>query len=302
MISLATTLNSSADSKLVSFDFPGVRWGFSTVNFLPHMPVGVESSKAHIDLAKSLGLAWIELRDPDAVLTPGECRVIADHARENGIEVNYSAQRGLLAPDFQEVFERALANTVLFDGPRTIRVLALRGSGEKGWSDEEFERATKVANEGARRAAAAGLRFAVENANVVLEGQGLDCHGMSEFFSSTEPEVLLQLDTANLFTGPLEPSPQAAAEFIRTVADRVAYVHLKSARGGKALPVIEDNPLGFHKILEILADRGAPPVALELASAENADAVSRNIRQSLKNLVAGGLLRPSGPVVPEALQ
>jgi hypothetical protein len=81
-LTLAVTGGLSAASPLLSPDFPGVRWGFTTVNFLPHVPVTAESSKAHIDLAKSLGLQWIELRDPDASLTPGECAALAAHARK----------------------------------------------------------------------------------------------------------------------------------------------------------------------------------------------------------------------------
>jgi sugar phosphate isomerase/epimerase len=299
-ITLAVTSSLSADPQITSPGFPGVRWGFTTVNFLPHVPVKVESSKAHIDLAKSLGLQWIELRDPDAVLSSDECAEIAAHARQNGIAVNYSAQRGLLAADFWEVFERAAANTAAFDGPRTIRVLALRGSGDKGWSDAEFAKMIEVANEGARRAAAMGLRFAVENADAALDGRGKNYRGMTEFLSATDPGVLLQLDTANLFTGPVEMTPAAAADFIRTFADRVAYVHLKSAREGKPMPVVADNPLGFGEIVTMLVARNSPPVVLELAPAETAEAAGQNIRESLKNLAAAGLLHRANTVTLRA--
>lgn len=289
-LAISATNSVSASTTVTAPDFPGVRWGFTTVNFLPHVPVTVASSKAHIDLARSLGLQWIELRDPDAMLTHDECREIAAHARENGIAVNYSAQRGLLAADFWEVFERAAANTAVFDGPRTVRVLALRGWEDAGWNDTEFARMIEVANEGARRAEAMGLRFAVENADAALDGRGKDYRGMTEFLSATAPQVLLQLDTANLFTGPVETTPEAAAEFIRTFADRVAYVHLKSARDGQPLPVVEDNPLAFRDILGLLAPHGAPPVVLEFAPAGDAGAVDRHTRLSLENLVGEGLL------------
>jgi sugar phosphate isomerase/epimerase len=289
-----------ATPHLASPDFAGVRWGFTTVNFLPHVPVTVASSKAHIDLARSLGLQWIELRDPDAVLTPDECREIAAHARKNRIAVNYSAQRGLLAADFWEVFERAAANTVLFDGPRTIRVLALRGTGDEGWSEVEFARMVEVANEGARRAAEAGLRFTVENADGALDGRGQTYRGMTEFLLATEPGVLLQLDTANLFTGPVEVTPEAAEEFTRAFARRIAYVHLKSAKDGKPLSRIEGNPLGFCEILKVITVHGSPPVVFELAPAEDDVAVRRNTVESIKGLVAEGLLQAREAATPQA--
>jgi sugar phosphate isomerase/epimerase len=299
-MAVAATNSVSALTTVTAPDFPRVLWGFTTVNFLPHMPATVASSKAHIDLAKSLGLQWIELRDPDAVLTPDECREIAAHAREHGIRVNYSAQRGLLAADFWEVFERAAANTAVFDGPRTVRALALRGSGDAGWSDAELAQMIEVANEGARRAEAMGLRFAVENADAALDGRGKDYRGMTEFLSATGPGVLLQLDTANLFTSPVETTPEAAADFIRTFADRVAYVHLKSARGGKPLDVVESNPLQFHEILKILGAGGTPPVVLELAPAATAHSADGNIRRSLENLAKTGLLRRPEPATLDA--
>jgi len=299
-MALAATNSVSASTTVTAPDFPGVRWGFTTVNFLPHVPVTVASSKAHIDFARSLGLQWIELRDPDAVLTPDECREIAAHAQENGIAVNYSAQRGLLAADFWEVFERAAANTVLFDGPRTIRVLALRGTGDEGWSEVEFARIVEVANEGARRAAEAGLRFAVENADGALDGRGRTYRGMTEFLLATDPEVLLQLDTANLFTGPVEVTPQAAAEFTRAFARRIACVHLKSAKDGKPLSRIEGNPLGFREILEVITVHCSPPVVFEFAPAEDDVTVRRNTVESIKSLVAERLLQAREAATPQA--
>lgn len=70
VLGLAATANLSSASTLVSPDFPGVRWGFTTINFLPHLPVTVGSSNAHIYLAKAVGFQWIELRGPDAALPP----------------------------------------------------------------------------------------------------------------------------------------------------------------------------------------------------------------------------------------
>ena len=286
VLGLAATTNMSSASTLASPDFPGVRWGFTTVNFLPHIPVTVESSKAHIDLAKELGFQWIELRDPDAALTPDQCREIAAHARQSGIEVNYSAQRGLLAEDFWEVFERAAANTVLFDGPRTIRVLALRGTGDEGWSEVEFARMVEVANEGARRAAEAGLRFTVENADGALDGRGQTYRGMTEFLLATEPGVLLQLDTANLFTGPVEVTPEEAEAFIRRFADRISYLHIKSARDRKALPVLDGNPLPFEQIFTLLESKGKRLyAAIELASGTApVDEIYQNMKISISRL------------------
>jgi sugar phosphate isomerase/epimerase len=159
----------------------------------------------------------------------------------------------------------------------------------------------QVANEGARRAAEAGLRFTVENADGALDGRGQTYRGMTEFLLATEPGVLLQLDTANLFTGPVEVTPEAAEEFTRAFARRIAYVHLKSAKDRTPLSRIEGNPLGFREILKVITVHGSPPVVFELAPAEDDVAVRRNTVESIKGLVAEGLLQPreaTGPQTP----
>lgn len=260
-----------------------IKMGFTTQNFLSAIPVSEESAQEFISYAKGQGFSWIELRDPDASLTVEECRRIAAFAERSGIEVVYSMQRGLLAADFEAVFERVLVNITAFNGPNLVRVLALRGDGEQGWSEDEFNRAVAVANQAARRAKTIGYRLMVENADVVLDGSGKGCRGMVQLVEAMDPSIFLQLDTANLFTGPVPLAPQEAEAFIRTYARRIPYVHLKSARDRQAQPVLGGNPLGFKTILSLLTDTGTVPyVAIELASGEaSGPEVFNNMQASL---------------------
>lgn len=269
----------------------GLKWGFTTQNFAGLVPVSPETAKEFINYAKKQGLQWIELRDPNASLSVEQCREIAAFAKEQGIEINYSAQRGLLAEDFREIFGRAAANTAVFDGPRTVRILALRGRDEHGWTKEEFARAVAAANEAAECAAAQGVRFAVENADVALNGRNRSYYGMAELLEATVPNVLLQLDTANLFTGSVPVTPEQAEEFIRKYASRISYLHLKSARDGKALPVLDGNPLDFKTILSVLAGHGPQYIAIELVPGGSAEQVYANMKAGLDSLRAEGVLR-----------
>jgi sugar phosphate isomerase/epimerase len=246
-----------------------MKTGFTTQNFLPAVPVSVKSAKQFVLYAKDEGFSWIELRDPDASLTPEQCREIAAFAERNGIEIVYSAQRGLLADDFDDVFDRALSNTILFSGPNVVRVLALRGEGAFGWSADELRRMVQVADQAGKAAAARGYRLMIENADAVLDGNGKGCFGMIQLLDAVSPDVELQLDTANLFTGPEAVSPEAAVEFIRRYAPRISYVHLKSARHRKPQPVLCGNPLEFETVWSLLSADGSPPyVAVELASGD----------------------------------
>lgn len=267
-----------------------IRWGFTTQNFVGHIPVSVDSAKKFIAYAKENGMQWIELRDPEASLTVDECRRIAEFAAARGIEVNYSAQRGLLADDFWPVFERAVVNTAVFEGPRTVRMLALRGEDAYGWTKEELDRMVMVANDALARSAKHGVGFTVENADTALDGAGHPYAGVVQLFEAMDPGITLQLDTANLFTGPVPLSPEDAEAFIRRFAARISYLHLKSARDGQPLPVLDGNPLSFEAILGMLAGTGPIYVAIELGPNENAEHVYAHMTESLRYLRESGLM------------
>jgi sugar phosphate isomerase/epimerase len=260
-----------------------ILWGFTTQNFGGLIPVSLETAKDYVRYAERVGFEWIELRDPDASLTVDECREIAKLAESLGIRINYSAQRDLLAEDFWEIFDRALVNTAVFDGPQFVRILALRGEGEKGWTEREFQQMVAIANAAVVRAAEHGVGFTVENADAALDGRNQPYYGMIELLEAIDPAVTLQLDTANLFTGPVELSPVDAEAFIRQFAPRISYLHLKSAHNRQPLPVIDGNPLDFDTIFSLLESR-PQWVAIELAPNESADQVYAAMEAALDAL------------------
>lgn len=268
---------------------PPLRWGFTTQNFLKFLPPTLEAARQFLTRAASLELQWIELRDPDASLTAEECRQLSSEARELGVEVNYSAQRSLLADDFWPVFERAVVNTACFDGPATLRVLALRGSRRFGWTKQEFEQMLKTVSEANAKALAAGLTLSVENADTSLWGGAGEDFALADLFRELDPAVRWQLDTANLLTTPGTVTPAQAETFVREFASRVSYLHIKTARQGTALPVLQDNPLPFERILSCLASHPRIYAAIELAPADTEAAGWDNLQTSLSYLRSSGL-------------
>jgi len=254
----------SQSGEICSQRYPELNWGFTTQNFLGALTVSVESSKELISYAKKQGYSWIELRDPDASLSTDDCKIIASFARSNEIQVNYSVQRGLLSADFMAILNRAVQNSAVFEGPGFVRALALKVEGQHGWSESEFKRAVTIAKQAAVLANQQGLRFTVENADVALDGRDQPYYGMWEFLEQTSPEVLLQLDTANLFTGSVAVNPAQAEQFLRNFSSRISYLHLKTAADGQALQSLQDNPLAFDTILDIAKQAGAHYIAIEL--------------------------------------
>jgi len=106
------------------------------------------------------------------------------------------------------------------------------------------------------------------------------------------PDVWLQLDTSNLFCLPVIPSADDAAAFIRSHAQRVAYLHLKSARDGKALTRLDGNPLPFSQVFDIVANDAPTYVAIELSGSADAAEVRAEMDASITHLSETGILDP----------
>lgn len=273
------------DMKIVSEQYPNIKWGFTTQTFIESTPVSVENAKEFIAYARKQGFSWIELRDPDASLTLEECRQIASFAALHDIEINYSTQRGFLEDDFWGVFYKAVERSAIFKGPSYCRALAKIGGGEFGWNEEEFNLLVKTANQASAIAEKQGLRLVAENADTGIDGSGRSYYGLLQFMEQTDPKVLLQLDTANLFTGPEPVSSEQAERLIRKYASRISYLHLKSAKDGKPLVVLDRNPLDFETILSIMHNEGVEYVAIELVSEKEQQKNYQNMASSINYLV-----------------
>jgi len=286
----------ASEKKLVSKRYPTAIWGFTTQNFINAAPVSVENAKAFITYAREEGYSWIELRDPEASLTVAQCRDITAFARGNQIEIVYSIQRGLLDVDFWEIYKRGVVNAVVFDGPGYLRALTtgkeLQSDPSKlGWTKEEFERAITVANEAATLARQHGLQFVVENSDGDIDGYGKPYYGLAEFFDQTHSDLLFQFDTANFFWVPRAHIMADQVEaFLRKYGPRMAYIHLKSAKDGKALPILDGNPLSFDTIFNIIQEHDVRYIAIELDAIKDEAQIYRNLEISMDYLIRNNFL------------
>ena len=168
------------------------------------------------------------------------------------------------------------------------RSLAFIGEDEFGWSESEFDKIIKTANRAASLAIKRGLTFAVENVDTDINGTGENYFGLLEFFKQSNSDVLIQLDVANIFIGPVNISSAQAEEFINQLASKISYTHLKSDLDGKALRVLSGGSLEFETLFQILHDNNANYVAIELASDSsivNESQVYKNIDESINYLL-----------------
>jgi sugar phosphate isomerase/epimerase len=281
-----------AEKKIVLNKYPDLKIGFTTVNFIKALPVTVQNMKTLVDYASDQGFTWIELRDPNAVLTLDECKQIANYARSKKIEVAYAMGVGLMDANFWEVFSRGLANAAVFDGPQTIRTAAPGNEfnidpKKTAWTLNELNTVVATANKAANQAKALGLQYVTENAFEVVKGDGLTSFGTTEYFANVNSNVGLQLDTGNFFcVARIWTKPEDARAFLEKYISKLAYIHLKtSSKDHKTQPVLAENELEFDIFFALMTKYKVPYVAFELAQAPTFQECADNHKKSVEYLM-----------------
>lgn len=189
--------------------YPDLKIGFSTQNFQKALPVNVANLTDFIDYASAEGYQFIELRDNLATLTPEECSQLADHAKSKKIDVIYEIQVNPLDTVFLKVFDRALANTLLFPGPGILRSLVSQSefdadSAKIGWSKNELNRLAHLLDSCAAIAKTKKVQLIVENMNEPFFGD-------SAAIATTHPGTATPL-AASTVTPPATVPPARTAQ------------------------------------------------------------------------------------------
>lgn len=279
----------------VSDKYPGVKLGFSTQNFLTSMPVGVDNLKEIIDYASTEGYTFIELRDPSAELTPVDCKVLASHAKEKNMEVIYEIHKDLFNPDFITVFNRAVTNTIIFGKPGILRSILswsefVEDEGKTGWTQEELDFMTNLADSCAGIAKAQNVQLILEN--IIEPWFGNEGgFGLSDFFGATS-EVGLQFDTANPFLPSCRgmADPEKVAKHLGQISGRWFTTHLKSGKDGAFQPVLTENPMSYTRIFGLMSEHGITYAALELTGVQDKQQCFDNHAASIEYLRAIGIV------------
>lgn len=279
-------------------DYPDLKLGFSTQNFLKCMPVSVENLEEIIKYASGEGYSFIELRDPEATLSSEDCKNLAETSLVNEIEVLYEINTNLLAPGFMPVFEKGLANTAIFKGGGILRTLISNTEfagdvNKKGWTKQELDKIVEIADNCGKIADEHNLRFIVENGNEAFFGNGVDYFGFADFFDLTYKNVGLQFDTANPFQNISreKSDPGKVEKYLASVSERWITTHLKSGKDGVFQPFLDENPLDLGKVLSLMNKHKVPYVAFELASVSDKNDCFINHSKSVKYLIDRGLIK-----------
>lgn len=281
----------AAEGKIVLKQYPELKIGFTTAQFLKFLPTTAPNVKQLIDFAAAQGFAFVEVRDPSAKLSLADCKELAAYAGSKKIELIYAINTGLMDPAFAENFSRAIANAGAFNGPRVVRAAAFgpefNQADKKYWTADEYALLVEKGNNAANMAKSFGLTFLFENALEGLKGDGVNTFGFSDLVRGVNSNVGLQLDTANFFgVSRVYTEPQDAKAFFVANVGRTKYVHLKTSINKKTQPVIGDNELPFEEFFRPSVDAGMLYYAIELdpGSIKTLDQMFDNHKKSVEYL------------------
>lgn len=295
-----TSCNLHPDKKSLTFkDYPNLRIGFSSQNFQKFMPNSVENLTEIIEYASVEGYNFIEIRDELAGLSTEECKILAEVAIKNKVDIIYEIHKNPLDSGYFSVFQKGLANTLLFKGPGILRTIVSKSefdadANKKGWTKNELERLVNISDSCALISKGKNVQFIVENFNEAFFGDGSTFFGLSDFFDKTS-NTGLQFDIGNPFRkiSREKADPEKVEQFLSSLGKRWVTSHLKTVQnmGGDSQPVLTGNPLSVEKVISLMGKENVSYVAIELAPVENKEQCFNNHAASIQFLKERGILK-----------
>lgn len=287
----------SIEKKSLTFkDYPNLKMGLSTQNFLKAMPLNVASLSEIIEYASKEGYQFAEIRDQSVDLTNDDCKALADVAIKNKIDLIYVFNKNPLDSGYFRLFEKALSNVLVIPGPGILRTIASKSEFDadptkKGWTRDELTRLAGISDSCASICKSKNIRFVFENSNEAFFGDSLNYFGITDLFASTSATGL-QLDIANLFrnTARTKTDPEKVLQYLPALGNRWVETHLKTIKGGEAQTILTDNPLPVEKIIALAGKQNVLYVTLELTTVESKQQCFDNHAKSIQFLKDKGLL------------
>lgn len=278
-------------------DYPNLKLGISTQNFLKAMPLDVQSLSEIIEYASKEGYQFTEIRDQFVDLSNDDCKALANVAIKNKIDLIYVFNKNPLDSGFFSLFEKALSNVLILPGPGILRALASKSefdtdANKKGWTKDELTRLTRISDSCASICKSKNIRFVFENSNEAFFGDSLTYFGLTDLFANTS-YIGLQFDIANMFrnTSRVKSDPEKVIKYLSTMGDRWVETHLKTVQNGEPQPVFTDNPLKIEKIINLMGKMNVVYAAIELAPVERKEECFNNHALCIKFLKDNGVLK-----------
>jgi sugar phosphate isomerase/epimerase len=296
-LGFVSCISTTPKKALVFNDYPNLKMGLSTQNFLKVLPFNVAGLTEIIEYASAQGYQYVEVRDQFVDLSISDCKALAEVAGKNKIDVIYVFNKNPLDTGFYRVFDKALANVLVFQGPGILRTLSSKTEfdadpGKKGWSKDEFTKLASISDSCAQICKSKNIRLLFENSNEAFFGDSLNYFGLADLLAKTSYPGL-QLDIGNLFrkTSRVPNDPERVLKYLSSIGDRWVETHLKTVLGGEAQTILTENPLPIEKVIDLMGRKNIQYVTLELTTVEGKQLCLDNHTKSLQFLRDKGILK-----------
>ena len=281
---------------LFFMQYPKLKIGFSTQNFLKALPLNIEGIVEITDFAHEEGYQFVEVRDQFVDLTVSDCKALAKYAAMKDLEMIYVFNKNPLDSEFLEFFQKALNNVSVLTGPGILRAL-VSGSefdidtNKKGWTSEEFTKLCSMTERCVQFCKTKSIDFVYENNNEAFFGIETNYFGLADLLLEASG-IGLQFDIANPFrkSSRIQPEPKRVLEFLPKLGNKWVETHLKSVQEGDVQPILTENPIAIEDIIKLMGKQDVRYVALELLAVEEKQQCFTNHQISTKFLQDKGIL------------
>jgi len=284
----------AADKAITLSKYPNLKLGFTSQNFSKWLPPTADNLKTIIDYASKKGFAFIEVRDPNAMLSLNDAKELGAYAKDKNIEIIYAMGVGALDDNYFEAFSRGLANAIALGGPKFVRTGANGNEmnldpKKQFWTADEFAKLVQNINMAANTAKTFGYTLFVENANEGLKGDGVNTFGTADLFGpqGVNANVGFQLDMANFFcVSRVVSSPADVQAFFEANVKKMGYSHLKTSINRTPQQYLNGNELPFDVYFKQLSKYNKVYVAIELFNADTLEIEYANTQKSIDYLLS----------------
>lgn len=251
-----------------------------------------------IDLAPSLNVRSVEIRDDSASLDEARVRSLVSRAKERGLALSYGIKNDMMASGDRGLFERGVKLASLCGGNCVLRILAsqdaLKAEGKQGYSSADLETLKATAEAYGSTASASGVLVAIEHARDPLYGTG-GFFGISDLVRGIKSKsVGLTFDPANATNRSLCKSPSTERDVLRFVDElgtRFFLTHYKTTSNGIVQGAIGDADVDNVRLLDRLSRVYRGILCIEILGSPTLKDTNSSVQASLSYLRTKGLFR-----------
>lgn len=251
-----------------------------------------------LDLAPSLDIRAVEIRDDLAALDEPRVKSLVSRAEEDGLALSYGIKNDMMAAGDRALFERGVKLASLCGPNCVLRMLAsqdaLKPEGKRGYSPEDLQ-ALKTISEGyGDLASASGVLVAIEHARDPLHGVG-GFFGIADLVRGMKSKnVGLTFDPANATNKSLCKSPSVEADILRFVDElgsRFFMTHYKTTSNGIVQATIGDADVDNASLFARLSKVYNGTLCIEIPGSPTLKDTNSSLQASLSYLRAKGLFK-----------